>query len=107
MPEGGRAHQTFRVPGDMLAGHAYTGIFSVNFVELTKMICQYAVDLGHLRQGEMSAGRQIVIDLAKYPGASLSSPADHNSVRPGMLEHLPGLLRRSIIAVGYNGNFRR
>src|SRR5690242_3899113 len=107
MPEGGRAHQTFRVPGDVLAGHAYTGIFSVKIVELTKMVCQYTVDLGHLRQGEMNAGRQIVIDLAKYPGASLSSPADHDSIRPGMLEYLPGLFRRSNVAVGNNGNFHR
>src|SRR5690242_9234364 len=107
MPEGGRAHQSLGVPGDVLASHAYPGIFSVKIVELTKMAYQYPVDFGYFRQGEMSARRQIVIDLAKYPGAPLSSPADHDSIRPGMFEYLPGLLRGSNVAIGNNGNFHR
>src|SRR6185312_4503828 len=90
-----------------LSGHTYPGIFAVKLVEFVEMINKHAVDLGDLRQRQMHAGRQVMVDFAKYPWSSLSSPADHDRVRPGMFEYLPGFFRRGNVAVGDNGNFRR
>ena len=49
MSEMSRPAQSFGIPGDMLARHAQSGVFSIEFIKFMHMIAQHAMDLADLR----------------------------------------------------------
>ena len=63
--EGRRADQPFRVPGNMLAGDAYSRLGSVKKIQVLKVSKQDLVNFTDARRQQMGAGVQKMFNFAE------------------------------------------
>src|SRR5437660_8223561 len=76
----GRRRQALRIPAEMLACHAHTGLLAVVLQHRFEVLTHRRVLLRQRRVGEFLTGAQIVDRLIEEPWASIGTATDHDSI---------------------------